>query len=170
MNGVPATEDVQALERLMPLYGDSVLRVCYLLLHDRELARDAAQDSFLKAYRMMDTLRENDSEKAWLMRIAVNTCRDVQRGCWWRHVDRRITPEDLPEMAAVDERPDGEPLVAVMNLPMKYRQVVVLHYYQGMSLAEIAHALALPASTVRTRLQRAKSRLYVQLEGWYFDE
>ena len=76
MNDALVPGSVQTLERLMTQYGDSLLRMCYMLLGDRELARDAAQDSFLKAYRALPTLREGDGERAWLMRIAINTCKD----------------------------------------------------------------------------------------------
>ena len=103
------------------------------------------------------------------MRIAINTCRDMQRSRWWRFVDRHLTPDDLPEMGCEDDTPDPTPMLAVMQLPDKYRQVVLLHYYQGMTLKEVAQTLGLTASTVRTRLMRARDRLHKQLEGWYFD-
>lgn len=170
MNDALVPDNVQTLERLMTQYGDSLLRICYMLLHDRDLAKDATQDSFLKAYRSLDSLRKGNSEKAWLMRIAINTCKDLRRSRWWRFIDHGITPDDLPEMGQEDENPDSTPLLAVMNLPEKYRQVVLLHFYQGMTSSEIAQILGLTASTVRTRLMRAKDRLHEQLEGWYFDE
>lgn len=170
MNGIQAPDNVQTLERLMSRYGDSLLRMCYMLLRDRELSKDAAQDSFLKAYRALNTLREGESEKAWLMRIAINTCKDMHRSRWWRFVDRRVTLEDLPEAGASDEQPDPAVLTAVMGLPEKYRQIVLLHYYQGLTLNEAAQALGIPPGTARTRLMRAKERLRGQLEGWYFDE
>ncbi len=99
MNDALVPGDVQLLERLMAQYGDNLLRMCWTLLHDRELARDAVQETFLKAYRSLAGLREGDTERAWLMRIAVNTCRDIQRSRWWRMVNRSITPDDLPEPA-----------------------------------------------------------------------
>ena len=137
---------------------------------DIGLARDAAQESFLKAYRALDSLRNGETERAWLMRIAINTCKDMRRSRWWRMIDRNVTPEDLPETGRSDELPDSTPLIAVMNLPEKYRQVVVLHYYQGRTLEEIARALDVPASTVRARLLRAKNKLRQKLERWYFDD
>lgn len=170
MNEALVPGNVQQLERLMTQYGDAVLRMCYMLLRDRELARDATQESFLKAYRALDTLRSGGTEKAWLIRIAVNTCKDMQRSRWARLVDRRITPDDLPDAGQEDDRPDQTPLVAVMNLPEQYRQIVVLHYYQGMTLEEIARMLTLPAATVRSRMLRAKKKLRQALEGWYYDE
>ncbi|MDD3409231.1 MAG: sigma-70 family RNA polymerase sigma factor [Eubacteriales bacterium] len=170
MNGALVPGDVQELERLMAQYGDSLLRMCYALLHDRELARDATQESFLKAYRALGSLRSGETEKAWLMRIAINTCKDMRRSRWWRMIDRRVTPEDLPEAGREDDLPDEQPLLAVMNLPEKERQVVLLHYYQGMTLEEIAQTLDSPASTVRTRLMRARRGLRTSLKGWYYDE
>ena len=162
--------DDQTLERLMAQYGDSLLRMCWMMLRDRELARDAAQESFLKAYRALGSLRNGETEKAWLMRIAINTCKDMRRSRWWRMIDRRVTPDDLPEAGREDTLPDSMPLIAVMNLPEKYRQVVLLHYYQGLTLEEIARTLDTSASTIRTRLSRAKTKLRQKLERWYYDE
>lgn len=170
MNGTEAPGEVQTLERLMTQYGDGVLRVCFMTLHDRELARDAAQETFLKAYRALGTLRSCGTEKAWLMRIAVNACRDMKRKAWWRMIDRRIAPEDLPEPCCEDELPDKTALLAVMNLPAHLRQPVILHYYQGMTLAEIAQVLDTKPATVRSRLMRARKKLHDQLERWYYDE
>lgn len=170
MNDALVPGDVQALERLMAQYGDNILRLCFLMLRDRELARDAAQESFLKAYRALKSLRVGDTERAWLTRIAVNTCKDMKRSRWWRLVDRRVTPEELPLQSDGENMPDDAPLRAVLALPDKYRQVVLLHYYQGMTLVEIAQSLDLPASTVRTRMMRAKDRLRQALKGWYYDE
>lgn len=170
MNEALVPGDVQLLERLMAQYGDSLLRMCWSMLHDRELARDAVQETFLKAYRSRAALREGGTERAWLMRIAVNTCRDLRRSRWWRMVNRSVTPDDLPEPACDAEIPDGTALAAVVSLPQKYREVILLHYYQQMPLAEIAQALDVPASTVRSRLMRAKEKLHRKLEGWYTDE
>lgn len=170
MNDALDPSDVQTIERLMTQYGESILRMCYMLLHDRELAKDATQDTFLKAYRAFNTLCKFDSEEAWLMRIAINTCKDMRRSRWWQFVDRRIPLDDLPERGVCDEHPDKAVLIAVMSLPIKYRQTVLLHFYQGMTLAQVAQVLDVPPATVRTRLMRAKERLRGLLEGWYFDE
>ncbi len=170
MNDALVPGAVALLERLMTQYGDSLLRMCYTMLHDRELARDAVQETFLKAYRSLASLRQNDTEKAWLMRITINTCRDMQRSRWWRMVNRSVTPDDLPEPACEEEPQDSTALIAVINLPQKYREVVWLHYYQQTPLEEIARILHVPASTVRSRLFRAKEKLRHTLEGWYYDE
>ena len=159
----------EELERMMAAYGDSMMRMCYLYLRDVSLCEDAVQEAFLKAYRAMDSFRGESSEKTWLMRIAINVCRDFQRTPWYRFTDRWVKPEDLkgssePEMG--DDTVSG----AIMALPAKYKDVIVLRYYQGLSIKEIAQVLSLPPSTVSTRLSRARERLHSQLKGWYFDE
>lgn len=87
------------LEQAMEQWEVSLLRTCYLLVKDVALAEDAVQDTFVKAWQAHDHFRGEASEKSWLMRIAVNTCRDLRRGKWFRHVDRQVRMEDLPEPA-----------------------------------------------------------------------
>ena len=90
----------QRLTRLVRQYQTDLLRICYIQLHDTALAEDAVQETYLKAYRSMPAFRGDCSEKTWLMRIAVNVCRDMLRSAWFRHLDRRITLEQLPEPIA----------------------------------------------------------------------
>lgn len=172
MKSVRTRVDVQerTLERLMTEYGDCVVRVCFLFLKDRQLAQDASQETFIKAWRALDSLREDGAEKAWLMKIAVNTCRNMVRSRYFRMVDRSVSTDDLPEPSSVDRQEDDSLLKEVMNLPDKYRQVVVLYYYQELTAEETAQALGVPAATVRTRLKRARESLKARLEGGYFDE
>ncbi len=167
MNKASAPGSVEALERLMTRYGNDVLRMCYVMLRDVELARDAAQDSFLKAYRAMAHAPCTQNERAWLMRIAVNTCKDQRRSHWWRVIDRRVALDELPEPAADAVIPDDTLMLAVLHLPAKQRQVVLMHYYQGLTLQQIAQTLHKPASTIRSRLMQAKGALRQALKGWY---
>lgn len=160
----------RTLERMMSEYGDSVVRVCFLFLKDRQLAQDASQETFIKAWNAMDSLREDGAEKAWLMKIAVNTCKNVLRSRYFKMVDRSVSTDDLPEPATEDRQADDSLLKEVLRLPDKYRQTVVLYYYQELSAEETAQALGIPAATVRTRLKRARELLKTRLEGWYFDE
>ena len=160
----------RTLERMMDEYGNSVVRVCFLFLKDRQLAQDAAQESFVKAWRAIDSLKNNGAEKAWLMKIAANTCRNMLRSRYFRMVDRSISTDDLPEPATEDRQTDESLLREVLALPDKYRETVVLYYYQELTAEETAQALGIPAATVRTRLKRARELLKTRLEGWYFDE
>ena len=156
------------LDRLMREHGTAVYRMCCLYLRNSETAKDAAQDTFLKAYRAMARFRGECAEQTWLMRIAINTCKDYARLSWLRRADG-YAGLDVPEKA-VEPSADDTVLRAVTALPQRYRQVVLLRYYQDMPLSEIAAALGVPVATGSTRLRRARKRLHDELKGWYFDE
>lgn len=136
-------------------FGTLILRTCYLYLGSRSDAEDALQETLLKAWRHIDQFeaRNNCSEKSWLMRIAVNTCRDMLRTPWSRRIDHAVDMNTLPEMQA---SPDGdwELLMDVMALPVKYKEVILLYYYHGMTNKEIAYTLrSSEASVCRRRLK-----------------
>ena len=146
-------------------YAGMVYRHCLHMLSRPEEAEDAAQETFLKAYRALDSFRGECDEKTWLMRIAINTCRDMRRSRWTRHVDRRVTPEMLPEASAPFDERDEELTLALMCLPPKQREAVLLRYYQRMSLAQTAQAMGVTVSTVSKQLGRALRSLRGILEG-----
>ena len=154
----------------MEKYGTSLLRMCAVYLHDMDLAQDAVQDTFVKAYRRIDSFRGEASERTWLMRIAIHTCRDYQRSTWFRHVDRSRTLETLPEPVSASGFPDDTVIIAVSRLPGKYREVILLRYYKGMKIHETAEALGISESAVKQRQKRANDLLRIKLKGWYFDE
>jgi RNA polymerase sigma-70 factor (ECF subfamily) len=155
--------------RLMEQHGDGLLRFCYLNLGDLHLAQDAVQETFLKAYRKFHTFRGDCSEMSWLCAIALNCCRDIRRSKWFRNESGRSL-EELPETGEEFKANDDTLINEVMNLPRKYREVILLHYYQGISLREIAQIQSINESTLSTRLKRAREKLKSKLEGWYFDE
>ena len=160
----------EELERLMDRYGDEIKRFCTLQLKDSFQAEDAAQDTFVKAWKALDTFRNDSSEKTWLIRIAVNTCRDYQRTGWFRHMDRRITLEDLPERAEEMRFPDGEVSGAIASLPAKLRMVILLRYYEGFTVQETANISGVSAATAKRRIRKANQLLQKKLERWYDDE
>ena len=155
----------QKFTELVEQYQTNLRRMCYAMLRDQELAKDAVQETFLKAYRTMGTYRGECSEKTWLMRIAVNTCRDIRRSSWFRHINRRITPEDLPEPAFHATNGSIDLTLAIMVLPKHLKEVTLLYYYQNMTVREVAEALAVSPSTVSKRLDRAQTELRSLLEG-----
>lgn len=154
----------------MQTHGDSVLHICYLYLKDHALAQDAAQTTFVKAWQALHTLRNDAMEKAWLMRIAVNTCKSILRSREYRLYAQSPDMEELPEPSQEDSLPDATVLNTVLELPEKYREVIMLHYYQGLSSPVIAKVLKLPQATILTRLHRARKLLESQLKGWYLDD
>lgn len=151
------------LEAMMRQYGDRLLRLCFLYLQDRGLAEDAVQDTFLKAYRKRDKFRGDCNEKTWLTRIAINTCKNDLRAPWKRRVD---VVEQIPEPLNIPSHP-GESLISeIVKLPLKYREVLLLYYYQELEIREIAGIQHTAESTVYTRLKRARAMLKDRLERW----
>ena len=142
-------------------YGDLINRTCCLILGDRALAEDAAQETFIRAWKSMAQYKGDASPKTWLTRIAINVCRNMRRTAWFRRYDRSVTPEELP-LSAPDE--DRTLLLTVRQLPEKYRQVIILRYYQGMSLDEAAKALGISRSAAHHRLQKALAQLRIDFD------
>ncbi len=161
----PDSRRDQTFERLITQYQTSLLRLCYVQLQDQALAEDAVQETFLKAYKGFDSFRGDSSEKTWLTRIAVNTCRDFQRGGWFKHTDRRVTPDMLPVGTVQPDTEDLDLSLAVMKLPRKMREAILLYYYQDMSTEEIAETLGIAQSSVSNRLRRGREKLRKLLEG-----
>lgn len=146
-------------------YGTLILRTCYLYLGSRSDAEDALQETLLKAWRHMDQFeaRNNCTAKAWLLRIAVNTCRDMLRTPWRRKIDHAVAMDALPEMQAA---PDGdrELLMDVMALPAKHKEVILLYYYHGMTTKEISFVLKTSESTVSRRMAKACNMLHEHMK------
>lgn len=146
--------------QLVDEYQKPLLNLCYMYLRDRTQAEDAVQETFLKAYRALPSFRGDSSPKTWLTRIAVNVCRDLQRSGWFTRINRFITPDDLPERAAEEKDEDAADLAdAIMRLRAPHREVVLLYYYQNMTMPEIAEALGVNASSVSRRLKAACAML-----------
>ena len=131
------------LSRLMAAYEKDILKLCCLYLRDAGMAEDAAQETFFKAYRALDRFRGECADKTWLVRIAVNTCKDMRR-------------------AAADS---VHLTLEIMRLPDRERDAVILYYYQGMTLRETARALNVSETAVAKRLRRACERLHLIWEG-----
>lgn len=165
--GFPLTEPMRAwtAETLIDAYGDELLRLCLLYLGDRQLAEDAFQETMVKAWRALPGFRGESGAKTWLFHIAVNTCRDMLRTGWMRMRRRSVPLEVMPELAGQEDERLREMTAAVLALPDKYRETVVLFYYKQMKIREIAEALHIPQNSVSSRLRRARAMLQIDMEG-----
>jgi len=144
-----------------------LLRLCFSYLCDIELAEDAVQETFFKAWKNYGRFRGDSQEKTWLTRIAINTCKDLLKSSWARHTDRSVALDSLPEGSAPFEERDDTVTRAVLSLPQKFKEVTLLHWYQEMTLDEMVSVLKLPRSTINYRLKKAKTMLKKELEAWY---
>lgn len=156
------------LARMVEIYEVFLLRTCYMYLRDKESAEDAVQETFLKAYKSLHTFRGDCSEKTWLMRIAINVCRDFRRTAWMRFVDRRIPLDLLPEPAQEYDGWNSLDLAkAIMQLPDKLKEVVLLYFYHDMTTREISDALGVSATVVSKRIKQACAKLEAILGRGY---
>lgn len=158
------------LNQYMKEYRTSLMRMAYLYLGDRATAEDVVQETFIKAYLHMDTFRGDSNEKTWLMRIAINTCKSLKRTLWMRKLREMLPLEAIEDHGAEDAYQDDTVIQAVIQLPEKYKQVVLLKYYQEMKIPEIAEVLGISIPATNSRLNRAKEKLRISLKEWYFDD
>ena len=146
------------------LVGASVARleaVARLILRDQELARDAVQDAYLRAWRDLPGLRDPERFDAWLHRLTVNACLDALRRRKRRPIEVDLSPIMPPaigdQAANIADRDQLER--GFRRLRAEHRAVLVLHYYVGMSASAIAESLEIPVGTAQSRLHRALAEL-----------
>lgn len=163
----PAESAEAAIERMMEEHGDGILRLCFMMLGDRGLAEDAAQEVFWRAHRSYHTFRGESKEYTWLSAIAINCCRSAQRKRRLRIETSAQALESIPNISGADDHQDDTVIEKVMNLSPKYKEAVLLHYYQGFHVREIAGMLRVPVATVTSRLRRAREKLKGELKEWY---
>jgi RNA polymerase sigma-70 factor (ECF subfamily) len=162
-------DNIKEVERMMEEHGARLLRLCFLRLQDAQLAEDALQETFVKAWKAYPSFRHDSSEITWLTAIAINCCRSIKRKTWYRLVDLKTPLEKLPEPSVPFEPYDDTVTRAVMALPSRDQEVILMHYYQGLPVKDIAAILSMPLSTVTSRLMRARKKLKQSLERWYQD-
>jgi RNA polymerase sigma-70 factor, ECF subfamily len=151
-------------EAFAALAADAIARLdaaARLILRDPDLARDAVQEACIRAWRDLPWLRDPDKFDAWLHRLTVNACLDVLRRRKRRPVEVELTPvivasvDDASSLIAQRDSLDR----ALRALEPEWRAIVVLHYYLGMPLPEVADALGIRLGTAKSRLHRSLSIL-----------
>lgn len=150
----------QEVNRVIDLYADTVRRICMLHLKNSADTEDIFQEVFLK-YALSSVIFESaEHEKAWIIRVAVNSCKDLLKS-FFR--SRTVSMEDIVSLPAVQTEEYNNVLETVLGLPQKYKDVVYLHYYEGYSAVEIGKILGKNANTVYTLLARARKMLQERL-------
>lgn len=152
----------QEASRAIALYADTVQRLCMLYLKHREDTEDIFQNVFLKYVLHSAAFESPEHEKAWIIRVTVNECKDLLKS-FFR--SRSVSLETVMEQAAPMQEDRREVLEAVLTLPQKYREVIYLHYYEGYTAPEISRILGKNVNSVYTLLTRSKKMLYEKLGG-----
>ena len=159
----------EKLESLIELYGNDVLRIATLYTQNPSTAEDIFQDVFLKVNKYLSSFQGKSSEKTWIIKITINTCKDYLKSAWRKKVVSIENFNDTIENASFDENIiDSENASMVLNeillLPTKYKDVLILYYYKDFSTVEISSVLNIPEATVRTRMKRAREMLKEKLK------
>ena len=136
-------------------YIDTVYRVAFSMLKDPQDADDITQDTFLKLLTFSGGFESEAHVKNWLIRVAVNGCKNHFRARWRRHESL----DGYAETLGFESREQSDLFRAVESLDRKHRIVIHLHYYEGYSMKEIAELLGISENTVSTRLYRARTKL-----------
>lgn len=142
-------------EYLAQTYADAILRLSYTYLKNTHDAQDVCQTVFVKLLTEPRTFDTPDHERAYVLRMAANACKDLLKSPW----RKRTCGLEACAEAAAPESGDGSVLAAVNELPARYRAVIYLFYYEGYQAAEIGAILGVPTATVHTRLARGRARL-----------
>lgn len=141
-------------------YGDTVYKIAFAYCKSHADAEDVYQDVFTKYFQHSELFESNTHEKAWLIRVTINCSKSFLRSSW----HKRIIPIADYQEEAVFKEDSNDLLEAVLELPVKYREVIHLYYYEGYSTKEIASILKRRETTVGTQLQRGRDILRLQLK------
>lgn len=150
----------QEANRAVELYADTVRRLCMIYLKNYADTEDAFQNVFLKYLLSSADFESEEHEKAWIIRVTVNECKDTLKSFFRRRSEPLEEIKELPSDMPTESR---EVIEAVMRLPQKYKDVIYLYYYDGYSAPEIGKILHKRVNTVYTQLARAKSALRERL-------
>lgn len=142
------------VERIIDTYGNMLFRICLVLLSNEKDAEDVVQDTFITYLTKSPTFNDSEHEKAWLITIATNRCKNMRR---YNFIRKHMDINDLQLYCKNDE--DYGLLDQLMRLPTKQKTVLLLHYVEGYKVDEIAKILTISTSAVKKRLQRGRELL-----------
>ena len=148
--------------RLVQTYADLILRLSYTYLKSTQDAEDICQDVLMKRLRRTAPFETLEHERAWIIRVTANACKDLLRRA--KHRLDIVNLDEVPELVAPREHAsptenDTRVLNAVMNLPITYREAIYLHYYEGYPIKEIARLTGRSESAVAQHLSRGRAKL-----------
>jgi len=141
------------IDQVVSLYANRVYRIAFSRLKNQSDAEDIVQEVFMKYIANQEMFHDEEHRKAWLIRVTINCTNSLLRSSWFKRTTELT--EDIPTY--MEESSD---LISyVLKLPEKYRTVIHLFYYEELSVKEIANALGIKESLVKTRLHRARTAL-----------
>lgn len=148
---------------ILDKYADTVLRLCLVYMRNKADAEDAFQNVFLKLCKINPSFNDEEHIKAWLITVTSNECKNLLKSFWRRNIvfiDEVVLP--------VKDMDKKEVSTAVLKLPVKYRNVMYLHYFEGYKVSELVKILNEKEATIKTRLKRGRELMKNEmLKGGY---
>ncbi|MFC4356305.1 sigma-70 family RNA polymerase sigma factor [Chryseomicrobium palamuruense] len=158
------------LEDFIRQHGEELLRLAYTYVKSRHVAEDVVQDVLIKAFEKPEAFRGDSQYRTYLYRMTINQCKDYLKSWQYR---KTIITDTLRNRTAATQRigPDDEQILGqqILALPVHFREVLVLYYYKELNTREIGELLLIPENTVKTRLQRGRKQLKLNLERGGYD-
>ncbi|WP_243428293.1 RNA polymerase sigma factor [Clostridium rhizosphaerae] len=142
------------------LYSDMIFKVCMVYLGNKEDAEEAIQEAFFKLIYKSPQFVDEEHEKAWLIRVTINICKDMLRSVWHKRVFKQ---EDIESY--YDNSNDMNVMEEILKLSSKYKDVIYLYYFEDYSVKYISEILNISESAVKMRLKRGRHTLKIELEG-----
>lgn len=148
-------------ESIYEKYGNMLYKVAFVYLGNAENAEDVLQDVFIAYLNTSKQFKSEEHKKAWLIRVTHNKCINLLKS-----PSRKNTDIDDVQLSGEEEDRDAKlDVIRQINLlPARYKSVIILHYYNALSVEEIAKILKISKSAVKMRLKRAREALKIQLE------
>lgn len=160
-----------AIDEIMIRYGQEILQLSFSYVKNKQIAEDLTQEIFVKCYKSLHTYSGKSKFRTWLWRIASNHCKDYLKSWYNKNVFTTdyqpiydSIQSDSVEQTVIQEEQDDQLASAVMELPVNYREVIYLFYFEEMSIKEISVVTEVKENTIKTRLKRAKELLKERLE------
>lgn len=160
------------ITQLMNEYAQDIIWLIYSYVKDKNIAEDLTQEVFIKAFKKLDGFQGNSSIKTWLYRIAINCSKDYLKSAYIRRVFPRsifhkFVNHTTPSTESIYIKHNESAIITrnVLKLPLKYREVIMLHYFEELSINEIEKMIHVNSNTIKTRLRKAKQLLKEELEN-----
>jgi RNA polymerase sigma-70 factor, ECF subfamily len=161
----------EAIDEIMNRYGQEILQLSFSYVKNKQIAEDLTQEIFVKCYKSLHTYSGKSKFRTWLWRIASNHCKDYLKSWYNKNVFTTdyqplydSIQSDSVEQTVIQDEEDDQLASAVMELPVNYREVIYLFYFEEMSIREISLVTEVKENTIKTRLKRAKELLKERLE------
>lgn len=167
-------QDEILLNQLMQEYGTKLKRIAFLYMNDYSECEDIVQEVFISCYRNLSKFRNESSYETWLTRITINKCKDHKR-LWsirnliYKPVKNLVKTEGSAEEQFLSSQNSKEILQQISLLSPKYKEVLILYYFNEMTMQEISETLGINLNTVKSRLLRGKNALQKNFEGGIYN-